>query len=198
MSSPSNREEEELPLLAHRLVTGLTGEVEVVVPAGWTDGTGILLRFGNPGATPLVRIHSRCTYGDVFGSYHCDCGAQLAESARLLRESGGLLFYLEQEGRGAGQRPKAAAYHAAEQFGTDTFTVYEQLGLTADPRCYDQVADALIAMSIRSVRLLTNNPSKPAALRSRDIRVETVPLQVETSEHAARYLESKRRRGHTL
>ncbi len=115
-----------------------------------------------------------------------------------MQENGGLLFYLEQEGRGAGLRPKAAAYEAAERSGADTFTVYEELGLTADPRKYEHVSDVLLAMSIRSVRLLTNNPRKVAALRARDIAVDIVPLVVETSEYAENYIASKRHRGHTF
>lgn len=201
MSNPLNRdarEDEDLPLLEHRLVTDLTGEVDVLVPAGWASGAGLMLRFGGFASPPLVRIHSRCTYGDVFGSRHCDCGGQLAESARRLRNHGGLLFYLEQEGRGAGLRPKAAAYQAAERSGPDTFMVYEQLGLAADPRDYDHVSEVLVGMSIRSVRLLTNNPQKAAALRAHDIEVEVVPLVVETSEQAEGYISSKRRRGHSV
>src|SRR5438105_1259191 len=118
-------DEQATALIEHALTTQLLGDVTVLVPDEWTAQEGFILRVGPLSNEPLVRIQSRCAYGDVFGSIHCDCRGQLDASAALLRAHGGLLVYLEQEGRGAGISAKAAAYRAAERDLVDTFTHYE-------------------------------------------------------------------------
>lgn len=107
-------------------------------------------------------------------------------------------MYLEQEGRGAGVVAKAAAYRAAERDLIDTFTHYESTGLPPDLRSYDHAADALLAMGIANIRLLTNNPNKLDGLRSRGLKVERVPLIVDVDVAAEPYLAAKRWRGHLL
>lgn len=184
----------------HRL--GLeTGDVRVVVQSPLTGeaSSACALIFGQPTDGCLVRIHSRCLYGDVFGSTECDCGQQLQHSIELIRaESGGLVIYLEQEGRGAGLFAKAQAYRYCEDSDADTFSAYAAMHLPPDSRSYDDAAALIIQQGIEQVRLLTNNPDKVAGLEKRGIRVEREPLRVPVSAAAQRYLESKRLHGHLL
>ncbi|GAB4586132.1 GTP cyclohydrolase II [Nocardia sp. IFM 10818] len=172
-----------------------------VVAVGDHDNNGHALIFGDKLVDGcLVRIHSRCLYGEVLGSDDCDCGRELDMSLDLIQQEGsGILIYLEQEGRGAGLIAKAKGYQHSERTGADTFTSYEALGIPADLRSYDDAAAMLVALDLRSVRLLTNNPEKVAAVRAAGLTVTAVPVHAPPrSERARRYLEAKRLRGHHL
>ncbi|MDO3646363.1 GTP cyclohydrolase II [Nocardia mangyaensis] len=165
-----------------------------------TDG-GYVLVFGEPGPQPLVRVHSRCLYGDALGSDDCDCGPELARSMDLIQAEGaGVLVYLEQEGRGAGLIWKAIGYRTSERFDLDTFDSYERLGLEPDTRRYEVVAKTLLDLGLHQVRLLTNNPDKVRALTEQGIAVEVIPLAIRLdTERGRRYLDAKvRRRKHMI
>lgn len=150
--------------------------------------------------TVLVRLHSECLTGDVFGSRRCDCGGQLAEAMRLIAMEGtGALLYLRQEGRGIGLANKVRAYALQEQ-GHDTVEANHQLGFPADQRDFGVGAQMLLALGVRKVRLLTNNPRKVAGLERFGIEVVSrEPLEIEHNEQAAHYLRTKKRKmGHIL
>ncbi|WP_228000532.1 GTP cyclohydrolase II [Nocardia australiensis] len=185
----------------HRL-TRKGREVDVrVMPIPGSDDGGHALLFGHVTDGALVRIHSRCLYGDVLQSDDCDCGPELEKSMDLIQAAGrGVLVYLEQEGRGAGLVNKARGLRTSEQLGVDTFDSYERLGLSVDMRSYRLAAEALVTLGLRSVRLLTNNPDKVRAVREHGIAVTVVPLVTRPrNDRARRYLEAKRRRrGHML
>jgi len=152
---------------------------------------------GNP---PLVRLHSECLTGDVFGSLKCDCGPQLKEALRIIgRSGGGVLLYLRQEGRGIGLANKIRAY-ALQDRGLDTVDANSRLGFSDDERDYGHAAEMLRALGIDEVRLLTNNPSKVEGLEAAGIRVtERVAHQMPANPHNADYLETKHKRsGHLL
>lgn len=167
------------------------------------DG-GYVLIFGDAEqcADPLVRIHSRCLYGDALRSDDCDCGAELEQSMDLIQcEGAGILVYLEQEGRGAGLIVKAMGLRISDETGCDTFEAYEAMGVAHDLRRFDDVAELLRdGLGLRTVRLLTNNPHKVEALTARGIDVRSRPLRtVPRSARARKYLEAKRvRRQHDL
>lgn len=164
-------------------------------------GDGHVLVFGEPADNCLVRVHSRCLYGEALGSQDCDCGPELAKALdRIQDEGAGVLVYLEQEGRGCGLVAKAHGYRESERSGADTFTSYERLGLPADARTYTHAATSLLGLGLSRVRLLTNNPDKVAALTAAGIAVTAVPLATTPlSDRAAQYLEAKRqRRGHWI
>lgn len=147
---------------------------------------------------PLVRVHSECVTGDIFGSGRCDCGRQLEEALDLFAREGGLLLYLRQEGRGIGLYNKLDAY-LLQQAGLDTFAANERLGFAADLRRYDVAAQMLRALGKTSVRLLTNNPEKRADLERCGIDVlETVETGVFVTPHNLSYLAAKRRSGHSI
>ncbi len=151
-------------------------------------------------APPLVRIHSACFTGDVLGSLRCDCGDQLRGALQVMRDSGGgAILYLAQEGRGIGLVNKLRAYALQDQ-GVDTFDANELLGFGADDRLYLPAAEMLRHLGIASVRLLTNNPEKAAALEACGIPVaERVPHAIPANGHNDFYLLTKaRRQGHTL
>lgn len=148
----------------------------------------------------LVRVHSECQTGDVFGSLRCDCGEQLAESMRRIgAEREGAFIYLRQEGRGIGLAAKLRAYELQNQ-GLDTVEANLRLGFPADLREYWEAAQILRMMGRTQVRLLTNNPDKVAGLSEYGIRViERIPLHVEGNPHNMRYIQTKRDRlGHAL
>ena len=150
------------------------------------------------GKPPLVRLHSECLTGDVFGSLKCDCGPQLKEALRILgAEGGGVLLYLRQEGRGIGLANKLRAY-ALQDRGLDTVDANRRLGFADDERDYGMAAAMLRALGIDRVRLLTNNPNKVAGLEHEGIKVvERVPHHMPTNPHNADYLATKRKRsGH--
>jgi len=150
------------------------------------------------GKPPLVRLHSECLTGDVFGSLKCDCGPQLKEALRMIGEAGGgLLLYLRQEGRGIGIANKIRAY-ALQDRGFDTVDANLRLGFADDERDYEQAAAILRALGIDEVRLLTNNPSKVAGLQKAGISVkERVGHHMPANPHNADYLATKREKsGH--
>jgi len=149
---------------------------------------------------PLVRVHSQCLTGDVFTSERCDCRAQLEFSLRkIAREPAGVLLYLPQEGRGIGLINKLKAYELQDA-GLDTVEANRQLGFADDARDYQFAAEALKALGIRDVRLLSNNPDKVTQLERAGIRVvERVPCRPRTSHHSASYLRTKKDKlGHLL
>ncbi len=147
-----------------------------------------------------VRLHSECLTGDVFGSLRCDCREQLETSIRWVERNGlGVILYLRQEGRGIGFENKIKAYQLQEQ-GLDTIQANEALGFRADERDYAVAAHMLASLEIRSIRLMSNNPSKIDNLRSHGVIVtDRIPVVVAPNPHNRRYLETKRlRSGHIL
>lgn len=153
--------------------------------------------FGNQ--VPLVRIHSECITGDVFGSSKCDCGSQLQQSLELIGSEGGVLIYLRQEGRGIGLANKLKAYALQEQ-GFDTVEANVQLGLPIDNRDYAVAYQILKYLGIDVVRLLTNNPFKVAAISQYGIKVcERISLAIEPTIENRSYLKTKQDKlGHML
>jgi len=148
----------------------------------------------------LVRMHSSCMTGDIFGSQRCDCGEQLHKSMRMIEKEGkGLIVYLSQEGRGIGLMNKIAAYRLQEQ-GDDTVDANIHLGFRPDEREYGVGAQILREMGVGKLRLITNNPVKRVGLESYGLEiVENVPIVVEPNEYNRRYLETKKTRmGHKL
>jgi GTP cyclohydrolase II len=148
---------------------------------------------------PLVRPHSECLTGDVFGSERCDCGAQLREAVERISECGGFLLYLRQEGRGIGLYAKLDAY-ALQDTGLDTYEANLALGHREDERSYLVAAQMLQALGAPRVALLSNNPDKARQLESFGVMVTArIPTGVHLSSSNARYLTTKARRGaHTL
>ena len=149
-------------------------------------------------APPLVRIHSQCLTGDVFASMRCDCRQQLELALSLIAGAGaGILLYEQQEGRGIGLMAKIQAYELQDN-GLDTIEANEKLGYDADYRQYTLPAEMLKQLGVKSVRLISNNPDKVAALENAGIQVvERVPAEVEPYEHAEKYLQTKKdRMGH--
>jgi GTP cyclohydrolase II len=152
------------------------------------------------GKPPLVRLHSECLTGDVFGSLKCDCGPQLREALQVIgANGGGVLLYLRQEGRGIGLANKIRAYSLQDR-GLDTVDANRRLGFADDERDYRHAASMLRALGVRDVRLLTNNPAKAAGLEAAGIRVaERVAHQMSANPHNADYLTAKQKRsGHLL
>lgn len=149
---------------------------------------------------PLVRIHSQCLTGDVFASLRCDCRQQLEMALALIAENkAGILLYEQQEGRGIGLMAKLQAYELQDG-GLDTVEANEKLGFKADHREFALPAEIFKVMGIKSVRLLSNNPDKIAALERAGIKVvERVPCEVSPSAHAKEYLKTKKKKlGHML
>lgn len=148
----------------------------------------------------LVRIHSQCLTGDVFGSNKCDCGSQLHQTMQMIeREGRGAIVYQQQEGRGIGILNKIRAY-ALQDEGADTVEANEQLGLAVDLRNYKQCAEILFDLGLCQVKVISNNPLKLRALEEAGLRiVERVSIQVEPTENAANYLRTKKQKlGHLL
>jgi GTP cyclohydrolase II len=165
---------------------------------GLGDRAAAVTSAGN-GSTPLIRPHSECLTGDVFGSQRCDCGAQLREAVERIAEAGGYLLYLRQEGRGIGLYSKLDAY-VLQDDGADTYEANVALGHREDERSYVAAAQMLHALGVSRVALLSNNPDKARQLRSCGVTVvEQVATGVHVSAANLRYLETKARRGsHTL
>jgi GTP cyclohydrolase II len=162
----------------------------------------VVLRHGrlSPRAVPLVRIHSQCFTGDVLASQRCDCRAQLELSLReIAKAPAGLLLYLPQEGRGIGLMNKLRAYELQDG-GMDTVEANERLGFAADSRDYRFSAEALLALGVRRVRLLSNNPDKVEQLERYGVRVmERIPCEPRRASASRAYLETKRTKlGHLL
>jgi 3,4-dihydroxy 2-butanone 4-phosphate synthase/GTP cyclohydrolase II len=166
----------------------VTGEEYVVLYKGDLDRE-----------TPtLVRIHSQCLTGDVFGSIKCDCGPQLRRTMEMIEKEGrGAIVYQQQEGRGIGIINKIRAY-ALQDEGADTIEANERLGFKADAREYRECAEILYDLGLCKVRIISNNPDKIAALEAAGLNVvERVPIEIEAKEPAVNYLKTKKEKmGH--
>ena len=163
-----------------------------------TEGLVALVMGDIHSTPPLVRIHSQCLTGDVFGSLRCDCRLQLEQAMRqIAAEGAGILLYEQQEGRGIGLMAKLRAYELQDQ-GMDTVEANVELGFAADCRAYELPADVLKLMGVKAVRLITNNPEKVAALETAGIAVvERVSAEVEPQESFAEYVRTKQEKmGH--
>ena len=163
-----------------------------------------VLRMGDlseGGDDPIVRVHSACMTGDVFGSLRCDCGMQLDHSLKMIgAKERGALIYLPQEGRGIGLAKKIEAYHLMESDGLDTVEANEHLGFEADLREYSAAAKILRALSVNQVRLLTNNPGKVEGLEENGVQVtQRIPLELGVGPVNINYLKTKKTKfGHTF
>jgi GTP cyclohydrolase II len=170
-----------------------------------TDSTGtVALKLGDfslaADPAPLVRIHSQCLTGDVFGSLRCDCGRQLKLALeKIANEGRGLLVYDPQEGRGIGLINKLMAYQLQDN-GADTVEANEKLGFEADQRRYDDPIAVMRYFGLKKVRFLSNNPEKVAALEAAGIEViERVPCEVDSPNQATSYLRTKKEKlGHLI
>ncbi|MFD5794211.1 GTP cyclohydrolase II [Streptomyces diastatochromogenes] len=183
-----------------RFGDGYGADAELVTFHGLADGQEhVAVVLGDPGPVPLVRLHSECLSGDVFGSARCDCGPQLREAVERIAERGGVLLYLRQEGRGIGLYNKLDAYALQDQ-GLDTYEANAALGLPEDARDYTAAAQMLAALGIGELDLLSNNPDKAEQLRTLGVSVtDRVPTGVFTTAHNVRYLRTKVvRTQHTL
>ncbi len=161
-----------------------------------------MLRKGEmrPEIPTLVRIHSQCLTGDVFGSVKCDCGPQLEQAMRMIEAEGrGAIVYQQQEGRGIGIINKIRAY-ALQDEGADTVEANEALGFAIDARTYRQCAEILFDLGLCKVRVISNNPDKLKALEEAGLNVvERIPIEIDTQEPAAHYLRTKKEKlGHLL
>src|SRR3954467_5095568 len=176
---------------------GYTTSARVISFTGLVDGREHLaLGFGGTTDVPLVRPHSECLTGDVFGSQRCDCGPQLREAVERITAVGGYLLYLRQEGRGIGLYDKLDAY-ALQDAGLDTYQANVALGHAPDERDYTVAAQMLLALGVSTVSLLSNNPDKEAQLERLGVTVAArVATAVHLSEANASYLSAKARNGH--
>ena len=181
-----------------RLADGYSTTATVVSFTGLTDAQQhVALELGRPAAArlPLVRLHSECLTGDVFGSQRCDCGPQLREAIERITEHGGYVLYLRQEGRGIGLYDKLDAY-ALQDRGLDTYDANLALGHRADERDYTSAAQMLHALGANRIALLSNNPDKGAQLARLGITIaRQVPTALHLTETNAAYLTTKARRG---
>ncbi|MFT5857166.1 MAG: 3,4-dihydroxy 2-butanone 4-phosphate synthase/GTP cyclohydrolase II [Verrucomicrobiales bacterium] len=174
----------------HMYETSIDDEVHLAMVKGEIDSSKPV----------LVRVHSECLTGDVFGSRRCDCGGQLHAAMQKIEDEGaGVLLYMRQEGRGIGLKGKIQAYKLQEQ-GFDTVEANEKLGYPMDLRDYGTGAQILYDLGIRSIRLMTNNPRKVVGLEGHNLQiVEKVAIREEPNEHNQAYLDTKRRKmGHFL
>lgn len=178
------------------LADGRTVKASFITFHGLADGREhFVLRFGQPQeqAAPLVRLHSECITGDVFGSARCDCGPQLREAMQRLHEQGGYLLYLRQEGRGIGLFAKLDAYRLQDE-GLDTYEANRMLGFGEDQRDYRVAARMLEALNVPRITLLSNNPDKRTQLTAAGIEVAAqVPTGVFAGTDNLRYLQAKAR-----
>ena len=166
------------------------------IALGLGDWKRALAKSAAGGRAPLVRPHSECLTGDVFGSQRCDCGPQLREAVERITDTGGYLLYLRQEGRGIGLYAKLDAY-ALQDAGLDTYEANLALGRGEDERDYTVAAQMLRALGVSTVALLSNNPDKATQLEQLGVTVAArVPTAVHLSEANASYLSTKARNGH--
>jgi len=186
-----------------RIPTAVAGEFRIVVYENDVDSlTHVALIKGevDPEKPVLVRVHSECLTGDVFGSLRCDCGDQLRRAMEKVdKEGSGVVLYLRQEGRGIGLVNKIKAYALQEQ-GLDTVEANEELGFKSDMRNYGIGAQILVDLGVRKMRLMTNNPKKMVGLEGYGLSiVEQVPIEIEPNEHNRCYLSCKKlKMGHLL
>ncbi|MDH6575122.1 GTP cyclohydrolase II [Kitasatospora sp. MAP5-34] len=181
---------------------GYRTEAEVFTFHGLTDGAehlALALGTPDPAQAPLVRLHSECLTGDVFGSARCDCGPQLREAVERITETGGYLLYLRQEGRGIGLYNKLDAY-ALQDSGLDTYQANTALGLPEDGRDYTAAAQMLSTLDATTIRLLSNNPDKAAQLTTLGVDItERIPTGIHVSDTNVRYLRAKvEHTGHSI
>ncbi|WP_318219155.1 GTP cyclohydrolase II [Streptomyces sp. SCL15-6] len=171
---------------------GYSVEAHMVTFRNLVDGREHLaLILGEPDDVPLVRMHSECLTGDVFGSARCDCGPQLREAVERIADRGGVLLYLRQEGRGIGLYNKLDAY-ALQDDGLDTYAANTALGLPQDARDYTVAAQMLKALGMDRIDLLTNNPDKAAQLGALAIEIrERIATGVFATDHNVHYLRAK-------
>jgi 3,4-dihydroxy 2-butanone 4-phosphate synthase / GTP cyclohydrolase II len=203
-------------LIAYRIKNEslITKEISVDLPTEWgsfkltaykqstNEKVHLALIKGHwePGEEVLVRVHSSCVTGDIFGSCKCDCGGQLHMAMQMVEEEGrGIVLYMNQEGRGIGLLSKLKAYHLQEM-GMDTVEANIELGFKADERDYGIGAQILRDLGARKIRLITNNPSKRTGLTGYGIEItENIPIIVPSSPHCKVYLETKKNKlGHLL
>ncbi|OBU18132.1 GTP cyclohydrolase II [Photobacterium aquimaris] len=151
----------------------------------------IIFKQADTTTVPLVRLHSECLTGDVFHSSRCDCGEQLNETIEKMHQSGGIILYLRQEGRGIGLYNKIDAYHLQNQ-GMNTYEANNHLGFADDLRDFKEGADALCALGINKIRLITNNPKKEIELAKHNIQIiEVLNTQVYIKDDNQEYLQAK-------
>jgi GTP cyclohydrolase II len=190
-----------LPTIQAQLPISLTESATIVAfRAPDVAYEHVALVVGDPSTVdaPLVRLHSECLTGDVFGSLRCDCGPQLQTAlANMARAGAGVLLYLRQEGRGIGLTNKLRAYRLQET-GLDTLDANTHLGFEQDERSFRTAARMLRALGLQRIKLLTNNPEKVHTLSQHGVQVvERVPLSIAANRHNLRYLETKvQRAGH--
>ncbi len=175
--------------LIHGFVTRSSGAGD---PSKTEEAVALVMGEVHSGS-PLVRIHSQCLTGDVFGSLRCDCRQQLEMGLSMIAtNASGVLIYEQQEGRGIGLMAKLQAY-ALQDCGFDTVEANERLGFRPDQRDFQMPVEILKALGIKKVRLLSNNPDKVAALEQAGIQVtERLPCEVAPTEHTQEYLNTKR------
>ena len=187
------------PFDSHTYVSRVDGRVHVALTVG-IDRPPEHGRFPPIERPIMVRVHSQCLTGDVFGSLRCDCGPQLHEAMqRIQKEGRGVLLYISQEGRGIGLANKLRAY-ALQENGLDTVEANKHLGFRPDEREFGTGAQILHDLGVRQLRLLTNNPKKLTGLQGYGLEVvEQLPIRIEPNPHNAKYLEAKRdKMGHLL
>jgi GTP cyclohydrolase II len=151
----------------------------------------IVLSNKEPKNEMLVRVHSKCFTGDTLGSLRCDCREQLEASMAQIGKEGGMLIYLDQEGRGIGLANKIKAYSLQDK-GMDTVDANKQLGFHDDDRNYKVAAKIIEYFKIRKIKLLTNNPNKMRGIEENGITVERIPLNILPNKHNEKYLKTKR------
>jgi len=190
------KKEKLIRRVAEAMLPTKYGEFKLIAYEGTIDHSeSVALVMGEPEKQPaaLVRVHSQCLTGDVFGSLRCDCGDQLHESMRMIaKEGNGVLLYIQQEGRGIGLVNKVRAYQLQDQ-GRDTVEANEELGFPPDLRDYGIGAQILADLGLHRIRLLTNNPKKIVGLKAYGLEiVERVPIEVPPNKRNLKYLRVKR------